>query len=254
MERILLVAVLALAAATCASGELTVTKVCQPGATWNDGCNDCRCTDTGVSLCTQRACIGRPPQLPVADECVPGTTWKQGCNGCRCTATGRAVCTQMACLTRRSVQCEPGTTWKMDCNTCWCTAQGRAACTLMGCLHLGSGVGGGPLQVANECEPGTTWKQDCNTCTCSSAGVASCTYKLCLPQPQQPQQPRLERAVAEARPGPGPGRCGQGEVWKEACNTCRCTPDGQPACTRRRCIATPGEQKAAVPVHPGSGH
>lgn len=291
MKWIVSMAVLALATC-CAYAELDVVKVCQPGATWNDGCNDCRCTDTGVALCTQRACLPAPSLEPAQqaeckegdvwqedcntcrcangrkactyklclgggqdrpdpNNCTPGATWKQDCNSCRCTPTGRAACTLMACLgggnggTNNGEgpvvgnECTPGTSWRQDCNGCRCTATGRAICTQMACLSKRSVK---PERVGDECTPGTTWKKDCNTCTCESSGLASCTKIGCV---HELLEVRDEHAVvADAEPSAPAAetserRCAQGEVWKQACNTCRCTTDGLPACTKMRCVTKP---------------
>ena len=35
------------------------TDTCTPGATWQQECNTCTCTDTGLAICTQKACLPR---------------------------------------------------------------------------------------------------------------------------------------------------------------------------------------------------
>ncbi|KAG8227827.1 hypothetical protein J437_LFUL008471 [Ladona fulva] len=35
-------------------------RTCQPGETWQEDCNSCHCTSTGLSVCTRRACLSNP--------------------------------------------------------------------------------------------------------------------------------------------------------------------------------------------------
>ena len=114
------------------TGRPTLTKACEPGASWREACNDCVCNARAEAMCTARACPG--PQDPRDPQDTP-----QGVPQNRCT---------------------PGTSWQEDCNTCHCTSTGLAACTLALCL--GSSTRAPPAE--DRCTPGTTWKQDCNTC------------------------------------------------------------------------------------------
>merc|ERR1712141_143368 len=65
-------------------------NMCREGASWNNGCNLCRCGKGGLELCTRRGCPW--------GQCRPGTNWFNGCNKCVCGETGVAACTARACI------------------------------------------------------------------------------------------------------------------------------------------------------------
>ncbi|XP_049793533.1 serine protease inhibitor I/II-like [Schistocerca nitens] len=116
---------------------------CTPGDTKKEDCNTCRCTPTGVWVCTRKGCVTKreAEESPIvkreAQRCTPNSTFKKDCNTCTCNSSGTtAICTQLGCLSRgrRQVNCTPGTTFKDKCNTCRCSSNGRsAACTLKAC-------------------------------------------------------------------------------------------------------------------------
>ncbi|KAK9304194.1 hypothetical protein QLX08_004354 [Tetragonisca angustula] len=47
--------------ATSPAAESEETKECVPGKSYNDGCNDCTCTDTNVVICTLMECYNSNP-------------------------------------------------------------------------------------------------------------------------------------------------------------------------------------------------
>lgn len=211
MKWIVSVGVLATVALVAVRAGPAVTKACVANASWKENCNDCICSEAGLPMCTKRVC---PEPLPTS-ECTPGTTWRQSCNSCRCTPGGVGVCTQMACLYdgdvpatlpqpmpdhTRPTECREGHTWKEDCNTCRCSG-GRKACTMMACLGLGASGAGSGLESP------------------SLLPAPIHESPIVLPAPLTSQD------------------CVPGETWKEDCNSCRCLPSRQAACTMARCIS-----------------
>ncbi len=72
------------------------------GETYNDGCNDCTCTESGSIACTRRACVDggvTPPvcRTPDGRALRVGESYFDGCNTCACQANGLLACTLRAC-------------------------------------------------------------------------------------------------------------------------------------------------------------
>ncbi|KAJ1520823.1 hypothetical protein ONE63_003914 [Megalurothrips usitatus] len=40
----------------------------------------------------------------------------------------------------------------------------------------------------------------------------------------------------DRREAQGSGSCSPGTTWKQDCNDCRCSPNGQPICTYKLCL------------------
>ncbi|XP_049942524.1 serine protease inhibitor I/II-like [Schistocerca serialis cubense] len=112
---------------------------CTPGDTKKEDCNTCRCTPTGVWVCTRKGCVTKRE----ADEssivkrevqsCTPNSSFRIDCNTCTCNSGGTsASCTLLGCLNsrRRLVKCAPGTTFKDQCNVCRCSIDGRSGSTV----------------------------------------------------------------------------------------------------------------------------
>ncbi|KAJ1520824.1 hypothetical protein ONE63_003915 [Megalurothrips usitatus] len=144
-----------------------VDNQCAPGTSWNDGCNNCRCTSTGVSICTQRACLHHHKRDVAAGRngggCTPGETWKNDCNNCRCTPDGIPACTKKRCI--KPAELEAAAAAGQDRRRRELTEPSE------GVPHKG-------------CTPGETWKNDCNNCRCTPSGIPACTKMRCIKPPQ----------------------------------------------------------------------
>lgn len=133
----------------------------------------------------------------------------------------------------------------------------------------GSNERGAPRQA------GDTWMEECNRCRCTERLVPGCTRKFCnLEQstktPQLIQTPVNQGSASDTRnnnnnngagvvnfPGASSGASSgaltredkkvcldsegnersEGDSWKNACNTCRCGPNGLAFCTQIFCAA-----------------
>lgn len=88
---------------------------CVPGTTWNDGCNNCFCTENGLAGCTLLEC---------SRINVGPSTAKPTLKGYFTEAETR----------NPRFRCEPNTKVKVDCNTCGCDKDGKISwCTKIGC-------------------------------------------------------------------------------------------------------------------------
>ncbi|KAG8230636.1 hypothetical protein J437_LFUL006833 [Ladona fulva] len=52
---------LILQVANCADSE----QECEPGSTFQRGCNSCHCSPTGVAVCTKKGCLTAPDAAEV---------------------------------------------------------------------------------------------------------------------------------------------------------------------------------------------
>merc|ERR1712002_1111075 len=84
---------------SCGSDERGLER--QPGDSWQEDCNRCRCLSTGVKGCTRKFCGGE-----VSRKCVDsdgqarqeGERWEEVPDMCSCTE-GVVVCTSLAVIT-----------------------------------------------------------------------------------------------------------------------------------------------------------
>ncbi|XP_049299408.1 pacifastin-like protease inhibitor cvp4 [Anopheles funestus] len=259
---------LILIVATCVVGALCEEK-CEPGTTFMEDCNRCRCGLDGQKSCTRKACppnelsddsqvradVQNGDSLSSADEkeevhdknngqvCTPNEIKMKDCNRCRCANNGIGwFCTRRACPPRekRSApspdeKCVPGTVFRSedDCNTCFCSDIGTVACTRKAC------VSAPPEKTKREtvpstsekCTPGTVFQSEdgCNSCFCTDTGMAACTLKACYSAP--PQKTKREALTT--------AKCTPGKVFQseDGCNTCLCTETGVAACTMMACYS-----------------
>ena len=184
---------------------------CQPGTLYmEDNCNWCRCTRTGLPICTKVLCAGTLKNTMDIDSddrnpldfysfqpfgnkvCVPGSTYGTAdCNVCKCSNDGKDfVCTNDDCglmknsahpRERRSAPspektCAPNSAFMRDCNFCTCDGRGREACTKMECI---GGRSKRSAEVGVQCLPGSQFPVDCNRCECRADGKPFCTKKIC---------------------------------------------------------------------------
>lgn len=86
---------------------------CDKGPSYNDGCNSCTCSTTGIYACTKKQCF-EGPEFPdtvtqairparkrrdeaSVTECDKGPSYNDGCNSCTCTKSGTYACTRRLC-------------------------------------------------------------------------------------------------------------------------------------------------------------
>merc|ERR1712037_165363 len=96
------------------AAEIPRVKQCQDNAggqravgdVWQDECNTCHCTDTGVAACTQKLCLnfnlgGQQEQCRDRDgvKRSAGEEWFEDCNSCKCSERGVPGCTKKLCPT-----------------------------------------------------------------------------------------------------------------------------------------------------------
>ncbi|KAK7074374.1 hypothetical protein SK128_004623, partial [Halocaridina rubra] len=240
---------------------------CTEGSRWRIDCNWCSCTETGVGVCTEKACISDAP----IDEpdCEGDSSWKRDCNWCKCVE-GKGICTKKACIPDLDVpqdvplipeeepQCTEGSRWKIECNWCHCTEAGVGICTKLGC-----NPGSIPSPDERQCEDGSRWKQDCNWCHCAN-GQQLCTQIACAVSGEI-GQPCTEgerwndgcnscmcsngRAICTQRACfnfDAPSQCTEGDSWMEECNNCRCS-NGLRLCTKRLCTQPSSHSHCLLP-------
>ena len=77
------------------------------GASWEEECNTCHCTETGNTGCTKLSCLPSWSDLEPKEHrsCTDadgstreqGDSWKDDCNTCHCTEAGTVGCTKVLC-------------------------------------------------------------------------------------------------------------------------------------------------------------
>ncbi|XP_063234905.1 protease inhibitors-like [Bacillus rossius redtenbacheri] len=119
-----------------------------------------------------------------------------------------------------------------------------------------AGPSGG--RAEERCEPGTVTNDGCNTCTCTSTGVKACTLKLCLGPNKHLLTSSPDKNIMKSVKVLllvafmlllslfGALACVPNTTWKQDCNTCFCSENGQAACTLMGCISLPNNQPLLV--------
>lgn len=90
---------------------------------------------------------------------------------------------------------------------------------------------------------------DCNDCFCEKGGAPGCTLRGCIHK-TEPEivsiqlEPEKEILTAIVKPSDKEttmdSKCTPGSSWTEVCNTCWCTDDGKPYCTKIGCVNLAG--------------
>merc|ERR1711963_919477 len=196
------------------------------GDSWKEECNNCRCTSTGVPVCTLRFCVNREEH-----ECVDGQgnrrehleEWEEAweeeerssgveVNGnhkdCSCD-NGEVIC-----QVRQLAEEETG--------AFVASSPGRLGENAVACVDNNGGAR----------EVGDSWMDDCNNCMCTESGN-SCTKMLC--NFALPFEMSGLRTGADSQCLDGEGTSREiGENWMEDCNNCMCTKSGN-SCTKKLC-------------------
>lgn len=164
----------------------------QPGDSWSpDGCNNCRCLNSGVPGCTKRFCDLQPGE---PKRCSEGARWEDKTGNdrriCHCLE-GQPICDDLIVITEPTiVPCTDdkgdtrpvGDIWLQGDSTCTCRPGFLVSCKDIEIelkervkIDLQCGVDGD----GNNRDVGDVWIEQCNRCRCSSTGRPACTKKLC---------------------------------------------------------------------------
>merc|ERR550532_1964052 len=195
------------------------------GDAWKEECNHCRCTSTGVPVCTLRFCVNRQEH-----ECVDERgnrrqylekweEWEE--------AWGEEG---------GEGEHSSGIEVQGDINDCSCN-NGQVSCqartleeertTAMLASSAGEVQQCVDMDGATRQE-GESWDEDCNSCRCTNSR-SSCTKMLCnfaapfLRTEEGFQCLDREETTREI-----------GDSWTEDCNNCMCTRSGS-SCTKKLC-------------------
>merc|ERR1712172_363304 len=202
------------------------------GDAWKEECNNCRCTSTGVPVCTLRFCVNRQEH-----ECVDERgnrrqhleKWEEwseawGEEGGEGEETSSSIEVQgdindCSC-NNGEVSCQARELEEDQTGAMLASSTGEVLCV---------GMDGATR------EEGDSWTEDCNNCMCTKSGK-SCTKRLCnFSLPFLPSSARAED-VSGCLDNEGTRR-EEGESWAEDCNSCMCT-NSRSSCTKRLCAAT----------------
>ncbi|KAL4218767.1 Mucin-5B [Mactra antiquata] len=99
MNKIILTVLVVLAVAAVSQAKKCIHNgiAYNPGDSYQDNCNTCKCMESGNGACTRKGC---PPKVCRHNGAryAAGERFRDACNTCRCTETGVAACTQKACI------------------------------------------------------------------------------------------------------------------------------------------------------------
>jgi len=152
----------------CGLNQFGMTR--QPGDTWDEECNKCKCLDTGVPGCTRKFC-GAGVSIPAINP-----------RGCKDSLGGTRL---------------EGASWDQDGRVCTCRTGSVQCQPLLAVPEIknqgGSSSSGGinfpgANLAAKVCKDnqgntrtqGESWNDGCNNCVCTKSGQSACTEKLCL--------------------------------------------------------------------------
>mmetsp|Transcript_8458 Transcript_8458/g.18238 ORF Transcript_8458/g.18238 Transcript_8458/m.18238 type:complete len:594 (+) Transcript_8458:139-1920(+) len=237
---------------TCASGYFTP-----------DGCNTCKCSDTGPAGCTKRACF--PGLEP---ECIGPP---QDCRLVRCAAPPDCEGLGLGITLVPPNQCCPicvqpdgyGDDDDDDDDE-------GPDCSAVSCLRPECENGQIPIVPEGECCPECScqacatgeYNDGCNDCKCLDDGSVDCTDWRCFWQgipkcsEEEPDCSAVSCIVPECKEGQVPivpkGECCPQcscevcQNYSDGCNDCTCLANGEVACTDLYCFA-PGEPSCNEP-------
>merc|ERR1712013_200750 len=199
------------------------------GDSWKEDCNNCRCTSTGVPVCTLRFCVNREEHecvdergnrrehLEMWEEWEESWEEEERSSGIEVNGNHKdCSCDngEVICQVRQLAEEETG--------AFVASSPGRLGENAVTCVDSNGTAR----------EEGDSWMDDCNNCMCTESGN-SCTKMLC--------NFALPFAMSGLRTG-ADSQCLDregssreiGETWMEACNNCRCTKSGS-SCTKKLC-------------------
>ncbi|XP_035894272.1 pacifastin-like protease inhibitor cvp4 [Anopheles stephensi] len=228
---------LILIVATCAVGALCAEEKCEPGTTFMEDCNRCRCGPEGQKSCTRKMC----PPNELSDDSQVRTDVQ---NGESLSSTDEK---DLLHVPTNGQVCSPNEIKMKDCNRCRCANNGIGwFCTRRACPAREKRSS---PNTEEKCTPGTTFRSSdgCNTCFCTDTGIAACTLKACFTNfPERiPLAALTEAAAQRVKRSRSNENCTPGTVFKsdDGCNTCFCTDDGHAACTLMACLPSEPQQK-----------
>lgn len=199
------------------------------GDAWKEECNNCRCTSTGVPVCTLRFCVNRQEH-----ECVDERgnrrqhlekweeweeAWgEEGGEGEESSSIEVQGEVNDCSCNNGEVSCQARTLEEEQTGAMLASSTGE----VQQCVDMDGATR----------EEGESWTEDCNNCMCTKSGK-SCTKRLCnFSLPFLSSSPRAEE-VSGCLDSEGTRRQ-EGESWDEDCNSCMCT-NSRSSCTKRLC-------------------
>ena len=213
----------------------------QVGDSWSpDGCNNCRCLSNGTPGCTRRLCQDQAT-WEEGRTCSEGARWEEKSGGdirvCSCEQ-GAPDCrplviitepTETRCVDSEDISHGVGESWEQNKTICTCQADGLVSCSEVIIRSKASEQQCVDREGAVR-KVGDSWKEECNTCHCTETGTIGCTKLLCPPVDLDEFGTKSKQCVD------GEGNSRQlGDLWQEACNTCRCNKGGVAGCTKQLC-------------------
>jgi len=200
------------------------------GDSWKEECNNCRCTSTGVPVCTLRFCVNREEHecvdergnrrehLEMWEEWEEAWEEEERSSGVEVNGNHKdCSCDngEVICQVRQLAEEE-------ETGAFVASSPGRLGEKPVTCVDNNGAAR----------EDGDTWMEDCNNCMCTESGN-SCTKMLC--NFALPFEMSGLRTGADSQCLDGEGRSREiGENWMEDCNNCMCTKSGS-SCTKKLC-------------------
>merc|ERR1719367_1692674 len=198
------------------------------GDAWMEECNNCRCTSTGVPVCTLRFCVNRQEH-----ECVDERgnrrqhlekweeweeAWgEEGGEGEEASSIEVSGDINDCSCNNGEVSCQARTLEEGQTAAMFASSTGEL---LQQCVDTDGATR----------EEGDSWTEDCNNCMCTKSGK-SCTKRLC--NFSAPFESIRTEEGFQCLDREGTSR-EIGDSWTEDCNNCMCTKSGS-SCTKKLC-------------------
>lgn len=269
-------------------GRYAAPITCKPQTKFLRDCNVCMCLENGKSLCTLRLCVTADFKTPSSDKhdenksdlvlrsssdkksvvCAANRMFIKDCNTCWCNEDGTSYfCTRKVCATDvadtleeaveqdKKRKCIPDEVFELDCNTCRCAQDGMSfSCTRRACVpeekgknvSLNRRIRATSQVLPKTCTPGQEFRMDCNKCLCNDEGQDfSCTRIDCTAINNNGNGGVRAKRDATTQIQLN---CVPGSVFKQGCNLCHCTEDGEHAtCALKRCTEKDTQEESKIP-------